>query len=71
MTCYSPDFIERNGTFILSCVAAMAGCVSGVLVYFLKSRCTLIRGCGLECQRSVLELGPDAIHVRSNSNEEV
>jgi len=53
---YDPDFIERNGTWLLTIVATVGTCVSGLLVYVLKSRCTYIRGCGCECRRDVVAL---------------
>ena len=53
---YDPDFVERNGAWLLSVVGIMGTCVSAVLVYFLKSRCSTIRCCGMECQRDVLDL---------------
>ena len=51
-----PDFIQRNGTWILSVCGMLSSCFAGTLVYVLKSRCTRIRCCGAECERSVVEL---------------
>jgi hypothetical protein len=56
MSSYEPDFIERNGAWVLTIVGMFITCLSGVLVYFLKSRCTTIKCCGFECQRDVLDL---------------
>ena len=53
---YNPDFVERNGAWLLSVVGIAGTCVSGLLVYFLKSRCTSIKCCGCECERQVLDL---------------
>jgi hypothetical protein len=56
MSTYEPDFIERNGAWVLSLVGIIVTCFSGLLAYFLKSRCQTIRCCGCECQRDVLNL---------------
>jgi hypothetical protein len=53
---YEPDFIERNGTWLLSLVGILVTCFSGLLAYFLKSRCQTIKFCGCECERDVLNL---------------
>lgn len=53
---YSPDFIERNGAWLLSVFGIVSACVSGMFVYFLKSRCTRIACCGSECVRSPINL---------------
>ncbi len=55
-TVYEPDFIERNGAWLLSLVGILVTCFSGLLAYFLKSRCETIKCCGMECQRAVLDL---------------
>lgn len=54
--CPEPDFIERNGTWLLTVIGMLTGCIGGVLTYFLKSRCKHIKvGC-MECDRQVVEL---------------
>ena len=53
---YSPDFIERNGAWLLTVLGIVSACVSATLVYFLKSRCRSIKCCGMECERDVLDL---------------
>lgn len=59
---YHPDFIERNGAWLLTVFGILGACVSGMFVYFLKSRCSSIKCCGMECQRDVLDLNvvPDS-----------
>jgi hypothetical protein len=60
MSSYSPDFIQRNGSFILTLVGVMSSCFAGMMVYALKSRCTRIRFCGCaECEREPVALTPD------------
>tara|TARA_X000000368_G_scaffold40997_1_gene29657 strand:+ start:4047 stop:4493 length:447 start_codon:yes stop_codon:yes gene_type:complete len=58
---HEPDFIERNGTWVLSVMAVLSSCCGAALVYMLKSRCTTLKCCGLEIERDVL----DAAVVRS------
>lgn len=40
-----PDFLERNGTFLLTALGIIGGCVGSMMVYFLKSRCSEIKLC--------------------------
>lgn len=51
-----PDFIERNGAWLLSVIASVSACVGYCLSYFLKSRCKKIDCCGMKCDRTPLEL---------------
>ena len=53
---YEPDFVERNGAWLLSVLGVLTACVSGILAYFLKSRCSHIKCCGVEITRDVLNL---------------
>ena len=47
-------FIEVNGTWVITFTGILSACVSGTLVYLLKSRCTRIQcGC-LSCERQPL-----------------
>lgn len=55
-TGYEPDFVERNGAWLLSILGVIMTCVSGITVYMLKSRCRTIKCCGCECERDVLDL---------------
>ena len=62
-----PDFIERNGAWLLSVIASVSACVGYCLSYFLKSRCKKIDCCGMKCDRAPLELNPtDAELVSRN-----
>lgn len=68
---YEPDFIERNGTWILSMVGVVGACASGILVYMLKSRCTKIKCCGVECDRDVIDLTAADVESRGIGLTEV
>lgn len=51
----SPDFIERNGAWLLTIIGVGSACLGTVLTYFLKSRCHKLKiGC-LECDRTIKE----------------
>ena len=53
-----PDFLQRNGTWLLSVIAAFSACAGAVLTYLLRSRCKRIRlGC-FECDRTPLDIDP-------------
>ena len=62
---YSPDFVERNGTWILSVMAVLSSCCGAVLVYMLKSRCKTMKCCGMEIEREVLDEA--AVRARGQS----
>jgi hypothetical protein len=57
-----PDWLEKHSTFVLTLVASLSACVGVVL----KSRCKKIKCCGLECDRSPIELNADEIEVIPN-----
>ena len=50
-----PDFVERNGVWMLSVLGVFMSCLSGILVYMLKSRCKKIKCACIECERDVLD----------------
>ena len=58
-----PDFIERNGTWILSMLAIVSAGVSGLFMYMLKSRCSTIKCCGAECQRDVVAIETTTVNI--------
>ena len=64
--CPHPDFIERNGTWLITVLGVLIGCVGTVLTYVLKSRCKNIRGLGLSCDREV----PEVVDVKELKIEE-
>jgi hypothetical protein len=45
------DFIERNGTWLLSMVGVVSACMGTIFAYFLRSRCRTIRCWGVVCER--------------------
>ena len=47
-------FIETNGTWVLTFTGILTACISGTLVYFLKSRCSRISCCFATCEREPL-----------------
>lgn len=63
VACPTPDFIERNGTWLLTVIGMMTGCFATLLTYFLKSRCSSIKCWGVECVRDVVKLDPSQVKV--------
>ena len=61
----SDDFIERNGAWVLTVIGLAVGCVGTLLTYFLKSRCSRIACCGLECVRDVIKLKESQIQIQT------
>ena len=61
--CPDPDFIEKNGAWLLTVLAGITACFGGVLTYFLKSRCSRIQCWGMSCVRDVVELKPKDVVV--------
>lgn len=64
---YRPDFIERNGAWILSLTALCFTCFGTLLAYMLKSRCKTIRCFGIYCDRDVLTV-EDIRKLEANSS---
>ncbi len=60
---YDPDFIERNGTWVLSVLAVLMTCIGAMLTFFLRSRCSRIRCFCFECEREVVSLEPEQVSV--------
>jgi len=70
VSCPDPDFIERNGAWVLTIVGVGVGCVGTLFTYLLKSRCSKIGFCGLNCERDVVKLNQSQIQVQSTSSNE-
>lgn len=51
-----PDWLEKHGTFILTLLGLLGGGASGLIMYFLKSRCSNIKLCwgAVSCIREPL-----------------
>lgn len=54
--CPTPDFVERNGTWLLTVLGIGTGVVGSLLAFMLKSRCHQIRCWGIECNRTVMSV---------------
>jgi hypothetical protein len=52
----SPDFIMRNGGWLITVIGLFSACVGGVLTYFLKSRCSEIKCLCFSCKRQPLDI---------------
>ena len=61
--CPQPDFLEKHSTFILTLCGVLGGGAAVMFTYFLKSRCKKIKCCGVECDRSPIQLNTNDITV--------
>ena len=61
---YDPDFIQRNGVWLLTLMGLLAACLGGVLTCVLKSRCRTINACGMRCDRDVVKMTAQAANVQ-------
>jgi len=58
-----PDFLQKHDSFILTLCGVLGGGAAVVLTYFLKSRCKKIKCCGVECDRSPVQLNTNEVVV--------
>ena len=63
--CPAPDFIERNGTWLLGVIGVFVTCFGGVMTFMLKSRCSHIKFCGLECNRTPIPLDVTEVEIET------
>jgi len=68
MGCPEPDIIEKHSAFILTLVGGLGAGVGVLLSYFLKSRCSHIKMCCIDCDREVVNLAPADIQITSTSS---
>ncbi len=69
--CNPSLFIQNNEGFLLTLVATLSGMIGLLLNTCIKSRCTAIRFCGLECLRQpipVEELNNVNVENPNNNN---
>jgi hypothetical protein len=66
--CPEPDFLEKNGAWLLSVIAGLCSCMGMTLTYFLKSRCREIACCGVQCTRDVVEIKTTDANVTSSKD---
>ena len=69
--CQPTTFIQTNEAFLLTIVASLSGMIGLLLNTCIKSRCTAIRFCGLECLRQpipVEELNNVNVENPNNNN---
>ena len=62
-----PDFIQKNGAWLLTVIGVGAGCLGTIFTYFLKSRCKKLRFACLECDRSPINLDMENAVVTTSS----
>ena len=52
---------------ISGAIAAGGACLGMILQFVLKSRCTTIKCCGLQCERSVVDLDASDLEIGTRS----
>jgi len=68
MGCPEPDIIEKHSAFILTLVGGLGAGIGVLLSYFLKSRCSHIKFCCIDCDREVIDLRASDTEVTSTSS---
>ena len=67
--CDASNFIQSNEGFLLTIVASFSGMVGLLLNTCIKSRCSAIKFCGLECIRQPIPIEElNNVNVVSNTN---
>ena len=67
--CNPSLFIQNNEGFLLTLVATLSGMIGLLLNTCIKSRCTAIRFCGLECLRQPIPVEElNNVNVENNNN---
>ena len=68
LICESPaDFLEKHSTFVLTTLGVLSGGLTAILTYLLRSRCKKIKCCGLECDRTPIQLDETQIEITNNT----
>jgi len=55
LTYNDEGFIQKNETFILTCLGSISALIGVLLSYCIKSRCSQINCCGISCIRQPIE----------------
>ncbi len=67
--CQPTTFIQTNEAFLLTIVATLSGMFGLLLNTCIKSRCTAIKFCGLECIRNPIPVEElNNVNVENNQN---
>tara|TARA_B100001778_G_scaffold331430_1_gene335817 strand:- start:580 stop:858 length:279 start_codon:yes stop_codon:yes gene_type:complete len=71
VACPSPDFVEKNGAWLLTVFGLVTGCFGTLLTYMLKSRCSKIKCWGVEVHRDVVKVDSKDVPVTPKEEEGV
>ena len=69
--CEATTFIQTNEAFLLTLVASISAMLGLLLNTCIKSRCSAIRLCGLECIREPIPVeNVNSVNITPNTNNE-
>jgi hypothetical protein len=70
--CQPTTFIQTNEAFLLTIVATLSGMFGLLLNTCIKSRCTAIKFCGLECIRNPIPVEElNNVNIENNNNNNI
>jgi len=68
MACPDSDWLEKHNAFLLTLIGGLGAGIGVLLSYFLKSRCSHIKFCCVDCDREVIDLRASDTEVTSTSS---
>ena len=70
--CDPTTFIQTNEAFLLTIVASLSAMLGLLLNTCIKSRCTAIKFCGLECIRQPIPVEElNNVNIQNNENNNI
>lgn len=73
--CGATNFIQNNEAFLLTLLASISGMLGLLLTTCIKSRCSAIKFCGLECIRQPIPVeeldNVNIVNANNNNNNNI
>ena len=73
--CGATNFIQNNEAFLLTLLASISGILGLLLTTCIKSRCSAIKFCGLECIRQPIPVeeldNVNIVNANNNNNNNI
>lgn len=64
--CPQEDWLQKHTTFVLTFAGLLGAAGTVVLQYFLKSRCSRLKMCCIECHRTPIQLTADQVELNND-----